>query len=98
MTNFFFSFSCRRASRLNPFECKDIKIALHEIRELQNEIENLEMAKADQTRTIQNLLESVERLNRTVMNHGLTTPPPTLYPASLQNRCDKCIAIGKYKK
>jgi len=51
----------RFASTRNPFECKDIKIALTEIRELQNHIEELEYNKAQQVRTIQNLLEETHR-------------------------------------
>ena len=37
----------------NPFECKDIKIALTEIRGLQNQIDDLRKSKRQQTRTIQ---------------------------------------------
>ncbi len=38
----------RFASTRNPFECKDIKIALTEIRELQDDIEELQRTKNDQ--------------------------------------------------
>jgi len=51
----------RFASRKIPFECKDIEIALHEIRGLQDHIDELEMNKVKQVRTIKNLLEELQR-------------------------------------
>ena len=91
----FFSF----ASTRQPFECKDIKIALTEIRELQDEINNLRGEKRQKISQIQDLLEENERLNRTLLRAGLTTPPPTLYPASLQNRyclSNKCYTPTEF--
>lgn len=43
------------AKTRNPFECKDIKIALTEIMELQKEVEELQFTKDQQVR---NLLHS----------------------------------------
>ena len=50
----------------NPFECKDIKIALTEIQELQETIGELEQDKKNKVRTIQDLMEQNMRLNRTL--------------------------------
>ena len=52
-TNELFDFARSR----NPFECKDIKIALTEIRALQDQIDTLEIDKRNKIRTIQNLME-----------------------------------------
>ena len=53
---------------------------------LQNEVNGLEMYKMEQAARIQSLMEDNSQLKRTIANGGLTTPPPTLYPASLQVR------------
>ena len=50
----------------------------------QNEVQGLEMYKMEQAARIQSLMEDNSKLKRTINNNGLTTPPPTLYPASLQ--------------
>ena len=42
------------------------------------------MYKMEQAARIQSLMEDNSQLKRTIANGGLTTPPPTLYPASLQ--------------
>lgn len=87
------------AQSRNPFECKDIKIALTEIRQLQNDIYELENNKREQIKTIQDLLESNYVLNRTLQRAGLTTPAPTLYPASLQNQycwSNKCYTPTEF--
>jgi hypothetical protein len=87
------------ASSRNPFECKDIKIALTEIRELQNDISDLEMYKMEQAARIQHLMESNSQLKRTIQREGLSTPPPTLYPASLQNQycwSNKCYTPTEF--
>eukprot|EP00095_Tigriopus_kingsejongensis_P005722 maker-scaffold616_size123561-snap-gene-0.19 protein:Tk05722 transcript:maker-scaffold616_size123561-snap-gene-0.19-mRNA-1 annotation:"aig1 family" len=94
-TNGLFKFAKTR----NPFECKDIKIALTEIRQLQNEIYQLQSNKQEQIKTIQDLLESNYVLNRTLQRAGLTTPAPTLYPASLQNQycwSNKCYTPTEF--
>ncbi len=87
------------ANSRNPFECKDIKIALTEIRELQNNVEDLENYKMQQAARIQHLMESNSQLKRTIQLEGLTTPPPTLYPASLQNQycwSNKCYTPTEF--
>ena len=43
----------------------------------------------EQAARIQSLMEDNSQLKRTIANGGLTTPPPTLYPASLQVRNSK---------
>jgi GTPase SAR1 family protein len=87
------------ASTNNPFECKDIKIALTEIRELQNHIEDLENYRVDQAERIQHLMESNTQLKRTIQLEGLSTPSPTLYPQSLQNQycwSNKCYTPTEF--
>lgn len=70
----------------NPFECKDIKIALTEIRGLQDKIEDLEEDKDNKIKTIQNLMEANFRLNASLINSGLKFPASTVHPSSLQNQ------------
>ena len=55
----------------------------------QNELQGLEMYKMEQAARIQSLMEDNSQLKRTIANGGLTTPPPTLYPASLQVRISR---------
>ena len=62
----------------NPFECKDIKIALTEIRELQNTIYNLEKDKQHKIMEIHDLMEQNILMNRTLNEVGLNLPRPTL--------------------
>ena len=50
-----------------PFECKDIKIALTEIRELQDRLLDLKNDKRYRIRTIQGLLEENIHLNRSLL-------------------------------
>ena len=48
---------------------------------------------------LQDLLEDNLVLNQTVMRNGLTTPAPTLYPASLQNKycwSNKCYTPTEF--
>ena len=51
------------AKSRTPFECKDIKIALTEIRELQDRISDLNNDKQYRIRTIQSMMEENIRLN-----------------------------------
>ena len=82
-TNELFNFAKNR----NPFECKDIKIALTEIRELQEHIETLELDKDNKIKTIQNLLEANIRLNQSLQGlHVGSTGSAMQGPASLQNQ------------
>lgn len=54
----------------NPFECKDIKIALTEIRELQNYIDRLEVDKQNKINTIKGLMEKTYLMNQTLTEMG----------------------------
>lgn len=58
------------ASTRNPFECKDIKIALTEIRSLQNYIDDLEVDKENKINTIRNLMEQTYVMNQTLKEMG----------------------------
>ena len=76
------------AKNRNPFECKDIKIALTEIRELQDRISNMEQDKSNKIKTIQDLLEKNLRLNQSLQGlqySGSTASVPG-GPASLSNQ------------
>lgn len=59
-----------------PFECKDIEIALTEIRQLQNHIDSLIKEEQDKKNIIQDLIEQRNELQKVLTMHGLTTPPP----------------------
>ena len=58
-TNKLFEFATNR----NPFECKDIEIALTDIQILQNKIQDLTNDRQNQVHTIQQLLEENLKLN-----------------------------------
>ena len=45
-----------KALAAEPFECKDIEIALHEIRQMQKDIEKLQSETNERTNIIQNLI------------------------------------------
>ena len=70
-----------------PFERKDIKIALTEIRQLQNDIRDLQSDKKNTIRTIQAPMESNIRLNNTLHELGINLAPSTWpnYQAGLSN-------------
>ena len=63
------------AQTRTPFECKDIQIALTEIRQLQNDIRDLKSDKQYRIRTIQRLMERNVRLNNTLHELGITMSP-----------------------
>ena len=63
------------AQTRTPFECKDIQIALTEIRQLQNDIRDLKSDKQHRIRTIQRLMERNIRLNTTLHELGITMSP-----------------------
>ena len=52
------------AESREPFECKDIKIALTEIRQLHKQIERLNSEQMQKVNIIQSLLEEVHVLNQ----------------------------------
>ena len=64
------------AQSVKPFECKDIEIALHEIREMQNSINSLKNENAERTRIMQQLLVERHELEAklAVANSGTTAP------------------------
>lgn len=78
----------------NPFECKDIKLALTEIRELQDKIETLQEDKLNKIGTIQGLLEENQRLNQTLLTRGITPSPPVSRSSSTQNQY--CVTNSCY--
>ena len=63
------------AQTRTPFECKDIQIALTEIRQLQNDIRDLRSDKQHRIRTIQRLMEKNIRLNHTLFELGVSVSP-----------------------
>lgn len=67
------------AQSVKPFECKDIEIALHEIREMQNSINSLKNENAERTKIMQQLLEERHQLERRLeaatANSGTPAPP-----------------------
>ena len=79
-----------------PFERKDIKIALTEIRQLQNDIRDLQSDKRNKIRTIQALMESNIRLNNTLHELGINLAPSTgpNYQAGLTN--EYCLTSRCY--
>ena len=76
------------AKNRNPFECKDITIALHDIRNLQNEVEDLKRDQENKVHTIHRLLEENLKLNSSL--RGLQYVPSTTRrgggPQGLQNQ------------
>jgi len=82
-TNKLFEFATNR----NPFECKDIEIALTDIQELNKKIQDLTHDRQNQVNTIQQLLEENLKLNSSL--RGLQYIPSTRQRAkagSLQNQ------------
>merc|ERR1719228_1489181 len=59
-----------------PFQCKDIEIALTEIRQLQKNLESLKKEEEDKKQVIENLTKENYELSETLRTYGLTTPPP----------------------
>eukprot|EP00092_Neocalanus_flemingeri_P014716 GFUD01015879.1.p1 GENE.GFUD01015879.1~~GFUD01015879.1.p1 ORF type:complete len:459 (-),score=122.68 GFUD01015879.1:353-1729(-) len=72
-----------------PFECKDIEIALTEIRELQNHIDSLVREEQDKKNIIQDLIEQRNNLQKTLTMHGLTTPSPQSEKQEGSSYCSK---------
>eukprot|EP00092_Neocalanus_flemingeri_P001717 GFUD01001832.1.p1 GENE.GFUD01001832.1~~GFUD01001832.1.p1 ORF type:complete len:394 (-),score=122.08 GFUD01001832.1:250-1431(-) len=59
-----------------PFECKDIEIALTEIRELQNHIDSLVKQEEVKKTLIESLLQQREQLQRSLTQYQVPTPSP----------------------
>jgi len=82
------------ARNRNPFECKDIKIALTEIQELQETIGELEQDKKNKVRTIQDLMEQNMRLNRTL--YSPKSPPNSYRPGNERLQNQYCLTHDCY--
>jgi len=82
----------------DPFECKDIEIALTEIRQLQNHIDSLVREEQDKKNTIQVLIEERNELQRVLNMHGLTTPPPNFEKREGSTYCamNKCYTPTEF--
>jgi len=72
-----------------PFECKDIEVALTEIRELKNDIEDLIIEEKSKENKIKNLVDDRAKLEGTLQQYQieLTTARPQLQPFCSYNRC-----------
>jgi len=68
------------AQSVQPFECKDIEIALHEIREMQNNMNKLKSESEEKTKIMQQLIEERHaletRLERLEAGVGAAATPP----------------------
>jgi len=65
------------AATREPFECKDIEIALTEIRELQNEIDNLKQEEVDKKNIIDELIRERNQLQGLIRDNSITTRRPS---------------------
>lgn len=64
------------ANSAKPFACKDIKIALSEIRQLEKSIEDLERQESDRKNYIADLINERNGYKNELLRHGLTTQDP----------------------
>jgi len=64
------------ANSAQPFACKDIKIALSEIMELQRKIDDLEQEEQDRRNYILKLTEERNTYKNELLRRGFTTPKP----------------------
>jgi len=73
----------------DPFECKDIEVALTEIRELQNNIKTLKKDEKAKENKITDLIHDREELKRTLQQYQteVSTVQPRLQPYCSYNRC-----------
>jgi len=86
------------ASSREAFQCKDIEIALTELRELQNHIDTL-MVKDQRSRSeIQELLETKYKLEKIVRDNRLTTAKPRHDRQEGQSYCadNKCYTPTEF--
>ena len=74
------------ANNNNPFECKDIKIALTDIRKLQDQIYELRQDQENKVHTIHRLLEENLKLNSSLRGMQFIPTSSRNGPASLQNQ------------
>jgi len=77
----------RFANSTKPFPCKDIKIALSEIRELQMKIDKLKQEELDRRSYIVQLTDERNSYRNELQRRGLTTPIPY---AEGRNQDDYC--------
>jgi len=73
----------------DPFECKDIEVALTEIRELQNNIKTLKKDEKAKENKITDLIHDREELKRILQQYQIevSTVQPRLQPYCSYNRC-----------
>lgn len=87
------------AQSVKPFECKDIEIALHEIREMQNNINVLQNENQEKTKIMQQLLEERHDLETRLARAGAGTVPPPVpdrREASLFCSNNKCYTPTEF--
>lgn len=77
----------RFANSTKPFPCKDIKIALSEIRELQVKVDTLKKEELDRRSYIVKLTDERNGFKNELQRRGLTTPKPY---AEGRNKDDYC--------
>lgn len=75
------------ANSSKPFACKDIKIALSEIMQMQKDIDLLQQQENDKKNYIAALLDERNRLKQQLDIHGLTTPRPGAQKQSQDDYC-----------
>ena len=88
----------RYASSREAFQCKDIEIALTELRELQNHIDTLMVKDKRSKSEIQELLETKYRLEKIVRDNRLTTSRPRQASQEGQSYCadNKCYTPTEF--
>merc|ERR1719158_2423694 len=86
------------ASTRQPFECKDIEIARTEIRQLQNQIDNLEQEEMNKKNIIEDLMEERNKLQEVIQLHGITTRRPSNEPLTSGLYCSqhKCYTTTEF--
>ena len=77
-----------------PFECKDIKLALTEISQLQQKITHLETITQTKIIKINNLIEENLNLNQSLLQRGITLALPEAGLSDLIVEEEKSITNG----
>ena len=75
-----------------PFKCKDIKLALTEIKQLHQKIRHLESTTKTKIAEIKNLKVENLNLNQSLLQRGITLAPPVAVLSNLTVEPEKCIA------
>lgn len=81
-----------------PFECKDIEIALTEIRELQNEIDTLKRDELDKQNIIDELQRERNLLQGQIRDYGITSERPSAAAQGSGAYCavNKCYTTTEF--